>query len=210
MSDPTPQQAAYCAYQTPRRAHTDLSSVLQPSTAYIQAAVSSMNRLSVPASVAGLLRASTTIISVISAAVDAPRTARNVHDEVQALHAILRQLDDCIVGRFAEPESMARKSQIYVNDLVVTLAGCVRTVSDLDKELGGVRAAGSGNSNRPQRRRLEGARWAAEDPDIAKILRNLQMLTIALSLLLSVYTWLVLGPHRCVMATPIPRRHPAV
>ncbi|KAI5850901.1 hypothetical protein BZA05DRAFT_453445, partial [Tricharina praecox] len=77
---------------------------------------STMDPLSVAASVAGLLQAGAKVIGFLSTAIDAPSTVRNVLAEVQALHGIFRQLDDFIVN-FAQ-QSMTRKSRIAIDDLM--------------------------------------------------------------------------------------------
>ncbi|KAI5850887.1 hypothetical protein BZA05DRAFT_399098, partial [Tricharina praecox] len=146
---------------------------------------STMDPLSVAASVAGLLQAGAKVIGFLSTAIDAPSTVRNVLAEVQALHGIFRQLDDFIVN-FAQ-QSMTRKSRIAIDDLVVILTGCVCTFSELDGELKGVKTDYA-YGTKHQLGAWDRVKWAAKDQDIAKILRNLQMHKTSLSLLLSVYT----------------------
>ena len=155
--------------------------------------LSGMDALSVTASVAGLLQVAAKVISVLSSAVDASATARNVLAEVESLLGIFRQLDDFVVN-FAD-QSMARKSRIYVDDLVVALTGCVCTFSELDRELEGLRMDdGAHGALKNRFGAWRSVKWAVKDQDIAKILRNLQMHKTSLNLLLSIYTWLVLHP----------------
>ncbi|KAI5845937.1 hypothetical protein BZA05DRAFT_142611 [Tricharina praecox] len=92
-----------------------------------------MDPLSVTASVAGLLQAAAKVIGFLSSAADAPSTVRNVLTEVQALNGIFHQLSD-FINHFDE-QSMAQKSKISVEHLVITLTGCVCTFSELDAEL---------------------------------------------------------------------------
>jgi len=145
-----------------------------------------MDGISVATSVMGLLQVGAKVIGFLSSVADAPSTARNVLAEVQALHAIFRQLDDFIVD-FTQ-QSMTRKSRIYVEDLVCTLTGCVCTFSELDKELESLKTDDSDGS---QFTAWNSMKWATKDQGLATILRNLQMHKTSLSLMLSVYTWYV-------------------
>jgi len=147
-----------------------------------------MAALSVVASVAGLLHIGAKVIEFLSTAADAPSTARNVLAEVKALDNIFRQLEE-FIDNFAD-QSMAGKSRINVEDLVVTLTGCVCTYSELDRELERLR---TDDDPRSRFGIWDSGKWAANDSDIAKILRNLQMHKASLNLLLSLYTWLVYG-----------------
>ena len=153
-----------------------------------------MEGLSVAASIAGLLQVGAKVISFLSTAADAPTTARNVLSEIRALHVIFRQLQNFIT-HFTE-QSMSRKSRIYVDDLVITLTGCVCTFSELDKELECLRTEGdeAGNRDDPQFSTWDRVKWAAKEQSLLRMLENLQMHKNSLTLLLSIYTWCVTVP----------------
>ena len=144
-----------------------------------------MDPLSVAASVAGLMQAGAKVIGLLSTAVDAPSTARNVLVEVEALHGIFHQLSDFIAH--IDEHSDAQTSSTYVPHLVITLTGCVCTFSELDAELASLNTDG-GDGPKSELGAWDRVKWASKEQDIAKILRNLQMHKSSLNLFLSVYT----------------------
>jgi hypothetical protein len=75
-----------------------------------------------------------------------------------------------------------------VDQLVITLAGCLCAFSDLEKELEGLNPS-------PDTGSLLGlwdsSKWASKDKDLSRILRSLQNHKLTLTLMLTVINWYV-------------------
>jgi len=142
--------------------------------------------LSIAASVAGLIHVAEKVIRFISTMTDASSTTRSVLAEVHAFHAIFHQLQD-FISNFSEG-SEARKSRIYVDQVVTILAGCVCAFSELEKELETLKTDGSSSSGLNA---WDSAKWARKYQNLGRILAELQRHKSSLNLMLSVYTWYI-------------------
>jgi len=146
-----------------------------------------MEGLSVAASVASLVQITATVIDFISTMTETSRIAQNVLAELRELEAIFHQLQDFILN-FDEGNGNDRKSMIFVNQLVATLTGCVCSFAELEQVLDGLNI----NDNAGVLLRLWGtAKWALKDPDLVRILDNLQKHKLSLNLMLTIITWFV-------------------
>jgi hypothetical protein len=145
-----------------------------------------MDGLSVGASVAGLVQVASKVVQFISTMSGASSTARNVLAEARSLQAILHQLQDFII-RF-DQGLHDQRSMIYVNQLVTTLTGCVCAFNDLEKVLDSLNTSHDASA---LLRLWCSAKWALKDPDLSRILGDLQKHKSSLNLMLTIITWLV-------------------
>ncbi|KAJ9669307.1 hypothetical protein H2201_000659 [Coniosporium apollinis] len=104
-----------------------------------------MEPLSVIAAVAGLITAGAKISTILyeftSSMEDAPRLARDVLTELNALTVALGHVQTYVLG--AAQASPARTSLILLEHVLVTLTGCVTTYSDLEVVLKGLNMSSS-------------------------------------------------------------------
>jgi len=146
-----------------------------------------MEGISVAASVASLVQITATVIDFFSTMTETSRIAQNVLAELRELEPIFHQLQDFILD-FDEGNGNDRKSMIFVDQLVATLTGCVCSFAELEQVLDGLNI----NDNAGVLLRLWGtAKWALKDPDLVRILDNLQKYKLTLNLMLTIITWFV-------------------
>ena len=143
-----------------------------------------MDPLSVSASIVGILGAATKVSSVLHNFVQnargAPKLAQAVLAEVNGLSTVLGHLQTYILGLATLSES--RTSLILVEQVIVTLADCVTTFSELEAVLGTARIES-------ELRILDRMKWAAKESKVADIQGRLQSNKSSLTLMLTILSW---------------------
>jgi hypothetical protein len=148
-----------------------------------------MDGISVATSVSGLIQLAAKVVNFISTALDAPHTARNVLTQTLALQPIFHQLQDFVLG-FSEGDE-ARKSMIYVDQLIVSLTGCVCTFSELDQVVESLKTYPDS-----QLYAWGSMKWARKELVLRRIFGSLQQHKSSLGLILAIYTWFVTTSNR--------------
>ncbi|KAL9118558.1 MAG: hypothetical protein Q9187_004898, partial [Circinaria calcarea] len=142
-----------------------------------------MDPLSVSASIIGLLAVAAKVTVLLTVLVDSakaiPQLVQSVLTEVSDISACLGQLQAFLTG--AKSASRSRTSLIMVEQVVVILAGCVSTFSELE-------AVAERLKTEQPIRALEKLKWARKEGDISKILGRLQASKSSLNLILAVLT----------------------
>ena len=143
-----------------------------------------MDPLSVTASIVGILGAATKVSSVLSTFVQnakgAPKLAQTVLAEVNGLSTVLGHLQTYILG--LDTSSNSRTSLILVEQVIVTLADCVTTFSELEAVLGTARMES-------ELRILDRVKWATKESKVADIQGKLQSNKSSLTLMLTILSW---------------------
>lgn len=141
-----------------------------------------MDPLSVAASVTGLLLAAVQISAslqpFVAGSSSAPSLAQTIYYELHDFAAVLSKLQPFVLG--SAPPS--RASMIDVDQLLITLTGCVCTFSELEKEVGSLKSAD----------RLgvwDRVKWAWAEPTISQLVQRIQSHKLSLNLMLSIFTW---------------------
>ena len=128
-----------------------------------------MDPLSVTASVVGILGAATKVSSVLITFVQntkgASKLAHNVLAEVNGVSTILSHLQTYLLG--LATSSNSRTSLILVEQVIVTLAECVTTFSELEDVLGTTQLESDLHI-------LDRVKWAMKESKVADIQRRLQ------------------------------------
>lgn len=141
--------------------------------------------LSVVASITGLIMAgiqiTTTVGQFISNTAAAPVLARTVSSEVHDFVVVISSLQPIVLGSL---NSVTRASMIDVDELVVTITGCILTLSDLEREVDGLAV----NDNMGIRARLK---WAWAEPSILGLIQRLQHHKMSLNLMITILTWYI-------------------
>ena len=144
--------------------------------------------LSIAAGAVGLLTAATQIflllIKLIKESRCAPNQARMVLAEVNDTANILAQLQCFLLG--VDTSDNSRASLIQVEQVIVTLTGCVLTFSELDVLLDDLK---SGSMTMMDR-----LKWAKKASAINRVVQRLQTQKLSLSLMLTIY-----NRHGCLM-----------
>ena len=137
--------------------------------------------LSIAAGAVGLLTAATQIslllMKLIKESRCAPNQARTVLTEVNDTANILSQLQFFLLG--VDTSDKSRASLIQVEQVVVTLTGCVLTFSELEVLLNELK---SGSMNMVDR-----FKWAKKASAINRVVQRLQIHKLSLSLMLTTY-----------------------
>lgn len=143
-----------------------------------------MDPLSVSASVVGLLAAaaklSSSLILFTKNAKAAPKQAQSVLIEVNDISGILHYVHSFLIGRVAASKS--RASMLLVEQVLVTLTGCVLTFSDLEEILTELKIDGTMYT-------LDRINWARKESKIAGIISRLQNHKSSLNLMLTILQW---------------------
>lgn len=143
-----------------------------------------MDPLSVSASVAGLLTAAAQISSLLikfaNSAKGAPKQAQSVLIEVKDISGILHHVQLFLLGQMAA--SRSRASMLLVEQLLVTLTGCVITFSELEDILTDLKTEGAMHT-------LDRINWARKESKIAGIISRLQNHKSSLNLMLTILEW---------------------
>lgn len=143
-----------------------------------------MDPLSVSASIIGVLGAAATVSSVLITFVQstkaAPKLAQTVLSEVNGLRVILSHLQTYLLG--AASPSKSRASLILVEQVLVALAECVTTFSELEDALGT-------SKNDAEMSTLDRVRWAMKESKISDIQGRLQSNKASLTMMLTILQW---------------------
>lgn len=149
-------------------------------------AVNVMDPLSVTASVVGLVLAADQVKSILLQLInglnDPPNLTRNVMDEIHSITSVICSLQKFLPDEARASESRSRKGLIHVDHLIITLTGCVRTFSDLQKEISDLKSGDGMNA-------LDRFKWARKEDIIIQILRRLQEHKSSLALMLNILQW---------------------
>ena len=150
--------------------------------------------LSIAAGVVGILTAaaqiSTILIQFTKASRNAPNQARHIITEVSDTSVILSQLQSFLLGY--EYNDRSRTSLLGVHQVVTLVSSCVKTFSELEKILDGLKTNDMSV--------LDHVKWARQETEIMAIVQRLQNHKASLSLILSIlHGWvLALMPrYRC-------------
>ncbi|KAF4626605.1 hypothetical protein G7Y89_g11553 [Cudoniella acicularis] len=142
-----------------------------------------MDPLSVVTSIAGLLKAAAAVSSIASK-ISASKTSgfkeiRNVKTTVETIRSVLLQLQFLLLR--SATINHERASMILVNEVVVTLTGCVMTFSDLDGCIKGLESD-------EKLRLLDSVRWTSSVPELKGYLQKLEAHKSSLTLMLRILT----------------------
>lgn len=136
--------------------------------------------LSIAAGVVGILTAaaqiSTLLIQFTKASRNAPNQARHIITEVSDTSVILSQLQSFLIGN--EYTDRSRTSLIGVDDVVTIVSSCVKTFSELEQILDGLKT--------DDMNVLDHVKWARQQTDIMAIVQRLQNHKASLSLILNI------------------------
>lgn len=145
--------------------------------------------LSTAASIVGLITAAAQVsgilANVINKARHAPDECRQIQAQVDDIRNVLGSLQVFIMG--ARRPSRSRTSLIMVDQVVVILAACVTTFSELDTFVTALESdVGMGI--------LDRLRWVTKEKDIKSIFSRFESHQSSLTLVLIILTWYVIRP----------------
>lgn len=120
------------------------------------------------------------ISSIVQSFISSSTLAQNINDEIHDFLAVLTQLQPFVLGT-AFP-THARASMIDVDQLTVTLTGCVCTFSELERVVGGFEAQDKISI-------MGRMKWAWAESNIAQLVQRLQNHKSSLTLMLTILTW---------------------
>lgn len=145
-----------------------------------------MDPLSVAASIAGLLIAGVEVSAAAERYLSAgsPSVVQSIKSEIHDFTAVLSQIQPLLLGPTFP--STARSSMIDVDQVLITLTGCVCTFSELEKEVNATGLGLKGKVGIRTRIKLAGA-----SSTIAQLIQQLQNHKSSLLLMLSILTWYV-------------------
>ena len=143
-----------------------------------------MEPLSVSASIIGILGAAAKVSSVLINFVKntnaAPKLAQTVLADVNGLSTVLNHVQTDLLGTASPTKS--RASLILVEQVLVTLAECVTTFSELEDVLGT-------SKHDAEMDTLNRIIWATKESKVADIQRRLQSNKSSLTLMLTILQW---------------------
>lgn len=143
-----------------------------------------MDPLSVSASIIGILGAAAKVSSVLITFVKntkaAPKLAQTVLADVNGLSTVLSHLQTYLLGTASPTRS--RASLILVEQVLVTLAECVTTFSELEDALGTSKHGAEMDA-------LNRMKWATKESKVADIQQRLQSNKSSLTLMLTILQW---------------------
>lgn len=146
--------------------------------------VTTMDPLSVSASIIGILGAAAKVSSVLITFVKntkaAPKLAQTVLADVNGLSTVLSHLQTYLLGNASPTRS--RASLILVEQVLVTLAECVTTFSELEDALGTSKHGAEMDA-------LNRMKWATKESKVADIQQRLQSNKSSLTLMLTILQW---------------------
>lgn len=155
-----------------------------PSNFFLITEFTTMDPLSVSASVVGLLGAGAKITSCLwtfaTNARDAPQLARHLVFEVADITAALGSLQAYVCGQAQAPGE--RGALILLEHVLTTLTGCVTTFSDLQSLMDQLNLS-------PDMGTIDKMKWARQESNIAAIVQRLQNHKSSLTLMLTVLQW---------------------
>lgn len=139
--------------------------------------------MDVAASVVGLLSAGAQITillqQLIQGTVNAPGFARTIEYEMHDFSFVLSKLQHIVLG--STPLNRSRASMIDIHHLSLTLAGCVCTFSELEKEVNDLKRAGKMDI-------VDRVRWGWAESTFAPLIQRLQSHKLSLTLILTILT----------------------
>ena len=145
-----------------------------------------MEPLFVTASIVDILDGATKVSSVLHSFVQdakrAPKLAQTVLAEVNGLSTVLGHLQTYILG--LATSSKSRTSLILVEHVIVTLADCVTTFSELEAVLGTAWIES-------ELRILDRVKWVSNESKVAEIQKRLRSNRSSLTLMLTILLWSV-------------------
>lgn len=157
---------------------------LLPSPSIFRNNLTTMDPLSVSASVVGLLGAGAKITSCLwtfaTNARDAPQLARHLVFEVADITAALGSLQAYVCGQAQAPGE--RGALILLEHVLTTLTGCVTTFSDLQSLMDQLNLS-------PDMGTIDKMKWARQESNITAIVQRLQNHKSSLTLMLTVLQW---------------------
>ena len=124
-------------------------------------------------------RSSQSIFTFVQNTKAAPKLAQTVLAEVHGLSAVLGHLQTYLIGVASPSKSGA--SLILVEQVIVTLAECVTTFSELEDLLG--------ISDNNDMAALDRMKWAMKESKVSDIQRRLQSNKSSLTLMLTILQW---------------------
>ena len=140
-----------------------------------------MDPLSISAAVVGLLTAAAQVSAILITATrnvrNAPKHAQIILTEVNEITIILHQVQSFLNGATAVNRSGA--SLILVEQVIVVLAGCVMTFSELETVLNSLKTEGSLDT-------IDRMKWVRKDSTITAIIQRLQNHKISMNLMLTI------------------------
>jgi hypothetical protein len=147
--------------------------------------IPSLEPLSVAASIVGLLEVGSQMSSFLSSIVtkfrDGPSFAQRLRQEITDISAVLNYLQTYITGTTASAD---RASLILLEDVLITLTGCVITYSELQAILNGL------NFN-PEMGAFDLMKWAQQEPTITNITLRLRQHKRSLILMRTILKWYI-------------------
>ncbi|KAK3313232.1 Rho GTPase activation protein [Apodospora peruviana] len=139
--------------------------------------------LSVAAGIVGLVSTAVQITKIVTSVInkvrDAPEALLRIRTEVDDIRNILGQLQLFVTGTTRTTRS--RTSLILVDQVVVTLAACVTTFSELD-------AFAHELKSETEVKVLDRFRWASNDERIKQVLRRVESHKTSLGLMMTILT----------------------
>jgi hypothetical protein len=142
-----------------------------------------MDPLSVSASIIGVLTAAAKVSSVLITFVQntkaVPKLAQTVLADINSLSAVLSHLQTYLLG--VVTPSKPRASLILVEQVVVTLAECVTTFSELEDLLGTSQHNAMGV--------LDRMKWVMKESEVSDVQRRLQSNKSSWTLMLTILQW---------------------
>ena len=143
-----------------------------------------MDPLSVTAAIVGILCAAAKVAPVLSSFVrntrGASKLAQAVLDEVNGLSVVLSQLQTYLLGTASS--SRSRASLILVEQVLVTLAECVATFSELEDVLEIARIE-------TDLKIIDRVKWAMKESIVSDIQVRLQSNKTSITLMLTILQW---------------------
>jgi len=139
-----------------------------------------MEGLAIGTAVVGLSHTAIKITGFLSSMKDATSVVRSLLAEVRSMTVIFRHLDTFVADSQNRPR--ANTADILVDDLVLILTGCLCCFSELEALLQG---CSTDEPNGPPLNLWDRARWAAKEPDLTRLLANLQSHKTSINLLIT-------------------------
>jgi hypothetical protein len=136
-----------------------------------------MDPLSVIASVVGILAVAAKVSSALMKHAGAPKSIRDVQAEVDAMRGALGQLQAFILRKAAINRSGA--ALILVEQVIVTLAGCVTTFSELEVMVDSLKLD-------EEMGILDRIRWSTKEQTIESMISRLQNHKLSLIMMLTI------------------------
>lgn len=138
-----------------------------------------MDPLSIASAVAGLLTLSAGIASGLEKFTSAYSIAKIVHAEMLDFRVVLDELQPLVLG--SSFSDVARASMINLDQIEITLVGCVCTFSELEREVDRLGAAGGQSL-------VVRMKWIWSQSTLNSLVQRLQNHKASLALMLAIMT----------------------